>query len=565
MLRKATSFVSYLACCTAMFVHPLDATLAQQPKTIRELSADVIIAGGSTAALAAAIASADSGATTVLIEPTDWIGGQLTSSGVPPVDEAWHKIRNESTGEITLDVAKIARDPRNMPPFLRDALMEIGNPGRGWVSRFCYQPKILLKNHLEPEVNRLSNRLLILRETVVKELEIDGRRLLALEAIRRTSRHPERGYANLPSEAIPDWYSREPSEQFDKEIIRISGNESVVFIDATEWGELLALSGRSYLQGVEHREGSLEGDDRCGQSIVFGFSQKLHVAPANDRAPDAQATGLGFGKFEERPEAWQKIWTYRRLLGKGSGPTAGDITLQNWGYEPSAENGGNDYPFGYIFLSRKDTAASIGDWQGGVDLKVMADSETRAYAWHEWFKQNAPDKFSPKQITLHYQVFGTAHGLSKLPYIRDTRRSIGLNDFILTIDDLIGNGVSKTGTKFTDRVAIGAYPADVHFLVRQEYPAHVIEHRDTRPFYIPFRALTHRDFDNLLVAGKTMAQSFMANSATRVHPIEWSSGTAAGVIAAFMAEEHKTSRDTLHSIEQVQKLVKQRTPIDWSL
>ena len=81
MLRKATSFVSYLACCTAMFVHPLDATLAQKPKTIRELSADVIIAGGSTAALAAAIASADSGATTVLIEPTDWIGGQLTSSG----------------------------------------------------------------------------------------------------------------------------------------------------------------------------------------------------------------------------------------------------------------------------------------------------------------------------------------------------------------------------------------------------------------------------------------------------------------------------------------------------
>ena len=29
-------------------------------------------------------------------------------------------------------------------------------------------------------------------------------------------------------------------------------------------------------------------------------------------------------------------------------------------------------------------------------------------------------------------------------------------------------------------------------------------------------------FGNLLVAGKTMAQSFLANYATRLHPIEWS-------------------------------------------
>ena len=50
---------------------------------------DVVIAGGSTAAFAAAIAAAESGARTALIEPTDWVGGQLTSSGVPAVDEAW--------------------------------------------------------------------------------------------------------------------------------------------------------------------------------------------------------------------------------------------------------------------------------------------------------------------------------------------------------------------------------------------------------------------------------------------------------------------------------------------
>ena len=382
------SFLSSLFCCTATLALLSNFAVAHSATT-RELTADVIIAGGSTAALAAAIASADSGAKTVLIEPTDWIGGQLTSSGVPPVDEAWHKIRDESAGEIALDVAKIARDPRNISPFFRDALKKTGNPGRGWVSRYCYQPKILLENHLEPEVMRLSDRLVILRETVVKKLETQGRRIVALQAVKRIPKHPDRRYATLPSAEIPDWYSREPSEQYDKEIIRISGDESVVFIDATEWGEILALSRRAYLQGIEHLEGVLDGNDRCGQSIVFGFAQRLNAAPETDRAPETEAPGLGLGKYDERQDAWHKIWTYRRLLGNGSGPTAGDITLQNWGYEPGVKNGGNDYPFGYLLLSRKDTAATIDDWQGGVDLTVMAAAETRAYAWHQWFKQNA--------------------------------------------------------------------------------------------------------------------------------------------------------------------------------
>jgi hypothetical protein len=62
-----------------------------------------------------------------------------------------------------------------------------------------------------------------------------------------------------------------------------------------------------------------------------------------------------------------------------------------------------------------------------------------------------------------------------------------------------------------------------------------------------------------------MAQSFLANSATRLHPIEWSSGTAAGVAAAHMAKTGKTSRQALEAIGEVQELVRQKTPIDWTL
>ena len=47
--------------------------------------------------------------------------------------------------------------------------------------------------------------------------------------------------------------------------------------------------------------------------------------------------------------------------------------------------------------------------------------------------------------------------------------------------------------------------------------------------------MTNAGADNLLVAGKTMATTFSANSATRLHPEEWSTGVAAGVAAGLLA------------------------------
>jgi len=48
-------------------------------------------------------------------------------------------------------------------------------------------------------------------------------------------------------------------------------------------------------------------------------------------------------------------------------------------------------------------------------------------------------------------VFGTCHGLSKVPYIRDTRRSIGIDGFVLNVKDIAGKFVyptKMTGTPF---------------------------------------------------------------------------------------------------------------------
>ncbi len=527
---------------------------------------DVVIAGGSTAAFAAAIASAKSGAKTALLEPTDWVGGQLTSSAVPAIDEAWHKITDDESDEVLLDVSQWARDPRNMTPNFLATLRGMKNCGECWVSRFCFRPREYLQTQLLPLQRQQAKNLIVFLETVVKrvELEDSGSKISAITAIRRQPT-TGRGYEQFLSAALPDWYSANDSGKFTKEELRFGATEDklTVFIDATEWGEVLALSGTNYLQGIEDVEGKPGGNDTCGQSIAYCFVQKMHAKPLEQTSPGGDDSQLGLGDYQEKENAWNLIWTYRRIQGTGE-PGPGDLCLQNWGYSPSRKQGGNDYPFGYLFKSKTETTNEIADWQGGVDLAVLAAAEQRALGWHHWFRNHAPAPLQPNQFSLAGEELGTQHGLAKLPYIRDTRRSIGLDGFILSFDDLMGPASKQTGTVFSDRIALGAYPADVHPLSTCEFPPQVATHRDTLPFHIPFRALTHYQLENLLVAGKTMAQSFLANSATRLHPIEWSTGTAAGVAAARMATTGATSRQALEDIRVIQSLVRQQTPLDWT-
>jgi FAD dependent oxidoreductase len=533
---------------------------------------DVVIAGGTTAAFASAVASAESGARTALIEPTDWVGGQLTASAVPAVDEAWHKVTDPRTKEV-FNVSAIARKRENMTPNFRRMLDATGNPGGGWVSNYCFQPRDFLEGHLLPLEDRLKDHLVVFREAVIKSVDADPKtgKIRSITAIKRSTKPGVTwlGYDRRLSEDLLDWYSPADSARFQKTILTFQASDkpghATVFLDATEWGEVLALADAPYLQGVEAVDGGREGNDTCGQATVFDIVERLNEEPVDEPPGPQGVDKLGFGSYKKFGDAWDKIWTYRRIKGRGPKAAVGDICLQNWGYSGRDNEGGNDYPFGYLFKSKAATSDERADWKGGVDLAVLAAAEARALAWHDWFKAHVPPPFVPGQVTLDRGVLGTGTGLAKMPYIRDTRRSIGLDGFILKVADLGGPPANLTGKRFRDRVALGAYPADIHPVIACNYPSYVNAGHETLPFCIPFRALTNERYANLLVAGKTMAQSFLANAATRLHPIEWSTGTAAGVAAAVLSKNDWTARQGLEHIAELQALIKEKTPIDWTI
>jgi NADPH-dependent 2,4-dienoyl-CoA reductase/sulfur reductase-like enzyme len=50
---------------------------------------NVLIVGGGLGGVAAALAATRRGASVILTEQTDWLGGQLTTQGVPPDEHPW--------------------------------------------------------------------------------------------------------------------------------------------------------------------------------------------------------------------------------------------------------------------------------------------------------------------------------------------------------------------------------------------------------------------------------------------------------------------------------------------
>jgi len=149
-----------------------------------------------------------------------------------------------------------------------------------------------------------------------------------------------------------------------------------------------------------------------------------------------------------------------------------------------------------------------------------------------------------------------------MPYIRDTRRSVGIFDFQIKINDISGKIVNITGNQFHDRVAIGLYNVDIHGMKNCKYPP---AGYNILPYYIPFRALTNNKVSNLLVTGRLMSQDFLVNSALRLHPIEWHSGLAAGAISSYMVKNNilNTTSIYLNHLLRVQHVILKHTPICW--
>ncbi len=565
--------------------------------TRAQLSYDIVIVGGSFSAPAAALAASrtNPNAKILLIEPTDWLGGQATSQGVAAIDNAWHDpgaslMRNQPSLYYPADYLDFLNRVKNAPP---EAPGEGFAPnGSCWVSREAFDPRtaVWVLDQMLAETTNVT----VMRLTVVKRVETvpvadDFGNALKITSLTLIQRTPKPGYVphtKLLSEELTDWYSPTDSDDFTKTVVDViprDPQKGFVVIDASETGDVIVLSGALYTVGREQTTEEMSEDgtppacnETGSQATVFPFCMTDNPVPHDEnelKAPwpdfDSYYTSQSASYFSFGSYTYNRIWTYRRL--KNTGPlwsfdsvNLGDVSMQNW-YP------GNDYPYGSIYKTRSQCAAEAADWAGGLNLSHVAQAEKHAVAWYFYMKERRTtswDTRMPHGTTDPLNMMGTGHGLSKFPYIRCCRRIIGLENFRLMSRYLVNTVATdydgKASWRFYDSVGIGNYAIDVH--PTQGSTGVLPPFSKPAPFYVPYRALGSTNVRNLLAGGKQIATTYITNAAYRLHPIEWVIGSAGGTAAAMMAEQGLSNLDLLDTptLRLLQTKVRTNSPIHWA-
>lgn len=106
------------------------------------LRTDIAIIGRGLGACAAALAAARLGCRVILTEETHWVGGQLTNQAVPPDEHPWIEEFGATASYRTLR-REIRNYYRTHLPLAAQARADARlNPGNGWVSRLCHDPRV---------------------------------------------------------------------------------------------------------------------------------------------------------------------------------------------------------------------------------------------------------------------------------------------------------------------------------------------------------------------------------------------------------------------------------------
>ncbi len=435
-------------------VNPLAAMPTASAQSVEQTeSCDVLVVGGGLAGVATAYESLHAGRTVCLTEMTDWLGGQLTSQGTTALDEAkmQRQLQFYAAGYKQLRQRVLEHYGRQ-------------NPGDCWVSAVCFLPADahdILVSMLHEAAREGDGTLKWFPSTVVKELDIEGAMIESAIAIQH---RPAPGTPPLNTEPLSavyeDIYRYDDSERLSKKIIRFEpmghdGPADWYVVEATETGEVIALSGVPYQLGLDPKSylnpssPTLTGDPYCTQGFTYTFAMERTAESQVQERPDYYDIYAPYFSFERERENINYIdfvFTYRRILAPGDRPEQrifgvsdikpGDISMQNWTW-------GNDYRPGTVadnlIYSHNQLEATgqlePGGWLGGLRVETLRRGEENAFSYYHWLIGGLTDSqlgYGIKDVDLRYRFLtgfdapmNTAHGLSKHPYIREGRRIVG--------------------------------------------------------------------------------------------------------------------------------------------
>ena len=461
---------------------------------------DVVVVGGGTSGIAAAIASARTGAKTLVIERVGALGGQMNVSGPPGF--AYANLYNERQeriigGIITETHERLLKEGHAIPHMEPDF--------RGWYTFAYVDPdwwELLIF-----EMMRENGVRLLLRTLAVDVLK-EGKTVKGIV------------------------------------VENVSGRQVIfgkVMIDCTGEGEIAARAGAPYE--------ILPRDQMEPHSLAFtadgvDWEKVLDYIKKNPQE-------FEFERFQENT---RHRWTYDELVARirkvdsivEFGEIMGYRSLKMKGLETGEWHGYSGVGFflipreGGVVQAHFQHSSQVGncDATNAEDL-THGEIECRRQTVIAW-----------KFIKKYLPGFENAYITRICPElrIREGRRIMG--DYVLTREDVVEE------RKFPDVIGKSAFPAGaVHVVgpgtLGTMKPPDVP--RTGGSHDIPYRCLVPREIENLLVAGKAVSARREAYQRFLMQTMV--TGQAAGVAAALCAKQNITPRMLESDVAELQRIL----------
>lgn len=536
---------------------PSSASASSTGSRARELKADVVVIGASFGGVAAALAAVRQGRTVILTEENAWIGGQATTQGVPLDEHPWSEEygRTRSYAEFRARVRGYYQ--RNFPLSAAARADPLLNPGAGWVSKLCFEPRVglaVLYELLAPFLS--SGRLTLLTHHRPTAVEVDR------DEVRAVTVQDERTGHKCTLHAP---YVIDGTELGD--LLELGGIEHVIGAESqAETGEPLAAEGGAlpkeqmvftHIFALDHLPGEEHIIDKPREYDLWKAARSARGDFPKFRIPDLFGAKLDhFGKPVVVGRYCASTWNFRRLLCRDNfapGAFPSDITVAIWN--------SNEYSHGVL----------CGVTPAEQKLHLERARQLSLSLIH-WLQTEAPNPATGGTgypgLRPRGDVFGTHDGLAQSPYIRESRRIKAeftvLEQHFRT--DLPGTAAGPL--KYHDSVGLSGYRIDIHKPTAPGKPS-ITEtvHGKHWLQQIPLGALLPVRVENLLPACKNLGVTHVTNGAFRVHPTEWNIGEAAGALAAFCLNRNlrprQVRRSAQHLAEFQRELVRQGVELDW--
>jgi hypothetical protein len=531
----------------------------------KEETYDIVIYGGTSGGVAAAVQASRMGKSVVLIEPSKHIGG-LTSGGLGATDIGNKGAIGGIAREFYQRIKKYY-DDESAWKYEKAADYRSRRQGAGEDTQWTFEPHVAEKVFRE-----------MLKEAKVEILT--GERL-----------QPKRGLMFRVRQTIDEKALHDLGIAVDH-ITMESGRKfrGQVFIDATYEGDLMA---RAKVSSTIGREANSQYKETLNGVQTRNATHHQFIKPVDPfRTPGDPKSGVLPGIHDGSPgeegAADKRVQAYNFRLCATDVPENRRPWPKPDGYDPlryelllrNFEAGDHRIPWNPILMPNRKTDSNNNFAVSTDNIGMNYDYPDGDYATRErihrehesyqkglmWTLANSPRV--PEKVRQHFETWGLAkdeftdndnwpHQL----YIREARRMVGA--YVMTQHNCQGRETVK------DPIGLAAYTMDSHNVQRYVKDGRAINEGDVQvggfpPYPIAYRSITPKEneCENLLVP-VCLSASHIAYGSIRMEPVFMVLGQSAATAAAHAIDE-KTSVQRIDFDKLQKRLLADKQVLAWT-